>query len=896
VSGIQERTQWVYDFAEGSREMRPLLGGKGASVAEMTRVLGPDRVPAGFTITTEACVAYMRAGRVEPDGLAQQTQAALERLQERAGKRLGAPEDPLLVSVRSGARESMPGMLDTVLNLGLNDESVQGVERATSNPRFAWDSYRRFVQMFGNVVLGVPGDRFETILRDVKDARGATLDQDLDVDALREITARFRELYAFPTDPQEQLTQAIRAVFDSWTRDRAVSYRRIHRIPDDWGTAVNVQQMVFGNKGETSGSGVAFSRDEMTGAPEPSGDFLSNAQGEDVVSGARTPRDIRELANLMPAAHAELMDILRMLERHYGDMQDTEFTIEDGRLFMLQTRNAKRPAAAAVRFAVDAAAEGLLSREDALMTIDAAGLDALLHPTFAPDAEFDVLAQGVAASPGAAKGRIVFTAEEAVEWAERGHAVILVRPFTEADDVHGFFAAEGILTAEGGKASHAALVARGMGKPCVAGASSLRVDPDAGELRVGDVVLRRGDFIAIDGSTGRVSADDVPLGEPAVDENFQTVLQWSDEFRRLGVRANADTPEDARRAREFGAEGIGLCRTEHMFMAADRQPKMQAMILAASAEARRRALAELLPLQRLDFEGLFEAMTGLPVTIRLLDPPLHEFLPNATDLAIELEHARTERPGDVPRLERILHRARQLEETNPMLGTRGARLGIIAPEIYDVQVEAIVEAAHAVRDRLGTAPEVEIMIPLVAYEQEVQILRDRVEQVIAEQGAQDVRPLIGTMIELPRACFVADRIAKVADFFSFGTNDLTQTALGFSRDDVESGFLSEYLAQRIVDRSPFETIDEPGVGWLVRLASWVGREANHSLKLGICGEHGGDPDSIAFFHKSHLDYVSCSPFRIPVARVAAAQAAVAERREAAIDATAEAVPSSAAAG
>jgi pyruvate,orthophosphate dikinase len=885
VSGIQERTKWVYDFAEGSRELRALLGGKGASVAEMTRVLGPDRVPSGFTITTEACVAYMRAGRVEPDGLAEQTQAALERLQERAGKRLGAPDDPLLVSVRSGARESMPGMLDTVLNLGLNDESVQGLERATGNPRFAWDSYRRFVQMFGNVVMGVPGDRFQAILREVKAAHGATLDQELDVGALQEVTARFRELYTFPTDPQEQLAQAIRAVFDSWTGERAVTYRRIHRIPDDWGTAVNVQQMVFGNTGEASGSGVAFSRDEMTGAPEPSGDFLSNAQGEDVVSGVRTPRDIRELADVMPDAHAELMEILRTLERHYGDMQDTEFTIEDGRLYMLQTRNAKRPAAAAVRFAVDAAAEGLLSREDALMTIDAAGLDALLHPTFAPDAEIEVLAQGVAASPGAAKGRIVFTAEEAVEWDERGHKVILVRPFTEADDVHGFYAAEGILTAEGGKASHAALVARGMGKPCVAGASSLHVDPDAGELRVGDVVLRRGDLISIDGSTGRVSADDVPLAEPEVDDNFQTILEWADELRRLGVRANADTPEDARRAREFGAEGIGLCRTEHMFMAADRQPKMQAMILAASAEARRRALAELLPLQRIDFEGLFEAMSGLPVTIRLLDPPLHEFLPNATDLAIELEHARTERPGDVPRLERILHRARELEETNPMLGTRGARLGIIAPEIYDVQVEAIVAAAHAVRDRLGQVPKVEIMIPLVAYEQEVQILRDRVEQVIADHGAEDLHPLIGTMIELPRACFVADRIAKVADFFSFGTNDLTQTALGFSRDDVESGFLSEYLAQRIVDRSPFETIDEPGVGWLVRLASWVGREANHSLKLGICGEHGGDPDSIAFFHKSHLDYVSCSPFRVPVARVAAAQAAVAERREAAADAT-----------
>ena len=879
MTATAERVKWTYDFAEGSREMRALLGGKGANVAEMTRVLGPDRVPAGFTITTEACVAYMRGGQVEPDGLAEQVDEALERLEERTGKRLGDPDDPLLVSVRSGARESMPGMLDTVLNLGLNDESVQGLARATGNPRFAWDSYRRFVQMFGNVVCGVPGDRFEAIIRDVKARRGVELDQELDVAALTELTERFRELYEFPTDPREQLRLAIRAVFDSWTGERAVTYRRIHRIPDDWGTAVNVQQMVFGNKGETSGSGVAFSRDEITGAPEPSGDFLSDAQGEDVVSGVRTPRDIRELADVMPEAHQELMEILRTLERHYGDMQDTEFTVEEGRLFMLQTRSAKRPARAAVRFAVDAVAEGLLSREEALLTIDAAGLDALLHPTFAQDADFEVLTEGVAASPGAAKGRIVFTAEEAVEWAERGHRVVLVRQFTEADDVHGFFAAQGILTAEGGKASHAALVARGMGKPCVAGASGLHVDAERGELRVGERVLRRGDLISIDGSTGRVSADDVPLAEPEVDANFETVLSWADEERRLRVRANADTPEDARRAREFGAEGIGLCRTEHMFMAADRQPKMQAMILAASTEDRRRALAELLPMQREDFKGIFEEMGSLPVTIRLLDPPLHEFLPNAADLAVELERARHERPGDVRRLERILERAQQLEETNPMLGTRGARLGIVAPEIYDVQVEAIVEAAHAVRDRDGRAPRVEIMIPLVAYEQEVQILRERVERVIAAEHAEDLHPLIGTMIELPRACMVADRIARVADFFSFGTNDLTQTALGFSRDDVESGFLSEYLAQRIVDRSPFETIDEPGVGWLVRLGAWIGREANPDLKLGICGEHGGDPDSIEFFHGSGLDYVSCSPFRVPIARVAAAQAAIRQRLE-----------------
>src|SRR5215207_3806449 len=736
------------------------------------------------------------------------------------------------------------------------------------------------MQMYGNVCRGIPGESFEGAIAQRKRAAGVELDVDLGEEDLRALVRAFKEIYAdatgeaFPQDPAEQLRVAIRAVFDSWLGKRAVTYRRINHIPDEWGTACNVQQMVFGNKGETSCSGVAFSRDEVTGAPEPSGDFLVNAQGEDVVSGVRTPHDLARMADLMPEAHGELMTILRTLEAHYRDMQDTEFTVEEGRLYMLQTRNAKRPAQAAVRFAVDAVAERLLTEREALVTIDAASLDALLHPTFDPGAPFAVLAQGVAASPGAAKGQIVFTPDDAVDWAQRGRRVVLVRPFTEADDVHGFFAAQGILTAEGGKASHAALVARGMGKPCVAGASALRIDLEARTLRVGEVELREGDMIAIDGSTGRVTADDVPLTDPEVDPNLETVLGWADAVRRLGVRANADTPEDARRAREFGAEGIGLCRTEHMFMAADRQPKMQAMIMAEDTAHRRAALAELLPLQTEDFEGLFEAMADLPVTIRLLDPPLHEFLPSGEDLAVELERARHERPGDVRRLERTLDRVRSLEETNPMLGTRGARLGIIAPEIYDVQVEAIIAAARAVRERLGRTPQVEIMLPLVAYEQEVAILRARVEHVIASMHAEDLRPLIGTMIELPRACFIADRIAQEADFFSFGTNDLTQTALGLSRDDVESGFLTHYLEQRILDRSPFETIDRPGVGWLVRLGAWVGREAKPSLKLGICGEHGGDPDSIAFFHMAGLDYVSCSPYRVPIARVAAAQAAL----------------------
>ena len=597
-----------------------------------------------------------------------------------------------------------------------------------------------------------------------------------------------------------------------------------------------------------------------------------NAQGEDVVSGVRTPLDISQMKELMPETHAQLLEIMRELEAHYKDMQDVEFTVEDGHLYMLQTRNAKRPAQAAVRFAVDAVNEGLLTREEALATIDADRLDALLHATFDRDAEYDVLAKGVAASPGAAKGEIVFTAEEAVAAAENGRDVILVRPFTEADDVAGFHAARGILTSEGGKASHAALVARGMGVPCVSGAADLDVDLTAHELRVNGTVLHEGDRIAIDGSSGIVTTDDVQLVDPDVDPNFEQVLAWSDEIRRLGVRTNADTPEDARKAREFGAEGIGLCRTEHMFMAEERVVKMRAMIMADTEEDRRAALADLLPLQQHDFEGLFEEMAGLPVTIRLLDPPLHEFLPGLEEVAQETERARIERTPDLDELEKTLERVHQLQETNPMLGTRGCRLGILHPEIYEMQVAAIIRAARAVLDRSGKAPELEIMIPLVAYETELTLMRDLVERVADGEGREGLELTVGTMIELPRACFVADRIAGVADFFSFGTNDLTQTALGFSRDDVEGRFLNKYLQRRIVDRSPFETIDKPGVGWLVRLAAWTGREAKPSLKLGICGEHGGDPESIAFFAMAGLDYVSCSPFRVPIARVAAAQA------------------------
>ncbi len=862
--------KWVYDFAEGSKEMRELLGGKGANVAEMTRVLGTQRVPAGFTITTEACVAYMHE-RHEPEGLDEQVAAAMQRLERTAGKKFGDDEDPLLVSVRSGGRESMPGMLDTILNVGLNDTSVQGLTRATDNERFAWDSYRRLIQMFGNVVEGVAGSRFEDAIASAKRDAGVQTDAELNVDALKRLVEEFKGFYDFPQDPQDQLRQAIRAVFDSWTGDRAVSYRRINRIPDDWGTAVNVQQMVFGNKGDTSATGVAFSRDEVTGAPEPSGDFLVNAQGEDVVSGVRTPRDIGELKDVMPEAHAQLMEIMRKLEAQYKDMQDVEFTIEDGQLYMLQTRNAKRPAQAAVRFAVDAVNEGLLTREEALRTIDAYSLDALLHPTFDRSDGYEVLAQGVAASPGAAVGAIVFSAADAVSQAQAGQDVILVRPFTEADDVTGFHAAKGILTSEGGKASHAALVARGMGVPAVTGAA-VTIDLEAGEVTIDGRVFKEGDEIAIDGSEGAVLEPGARLIQPEIDERFDTVLEWADELRRLRVRVNADTPKDAVRARELGAEGIGLCRTEHMFMAEDRQPKMRAMIMADDREGRRAALRELLPLQEEDFIGIFDAMKGLPVTIRLLDPPLHEFLPNLPDLRAQVERARIEVTDDLDELEKLLARVEEIHEGNPMLGTRGVRLGILYPEIYEMQVHAIMRAAKAVDE----PPHPEIMIPLVAYEHELEIARALVVSVGNEHDMREREDYtVGTMIELPRACFIANLIARHADFFSFGTNDLTQTALGFSRDDVESKFVPIYIEDKILDRSPFETIDAPGVGWLVRLAAWVGREAHPGLELGICGEHGGDPDSIAFFHKAGLDYVSCSPFRVPIARIAAAQAAIA---------------------
>ena len=893
--------------------MRELLGGKGANLAEMTRVLGPERVPGGFTISTEACVAYMERGEV-PEGMDAQVNEAVERLERATGKRLGDAEDPLLVSVRSGARTSMPGMLDTILNLGLNDASVEGLAARTGNERFARDSHRRLVQMFGNVVRGISGERFEDAISQAKSKRGVKLDTELEAADLSALTDAFREICReetgedFPADPRTQLEAAIRAVFDSWNGRRAVEYRRLNGIPDSWGTAVNVQRMVFGNKGDDSGSGVAFTRDEITGAPEPSGDFLLNAQGEDVVSGVRNTADLDEMGRLLPDAHDELIEALHTLERHYGDMQDVEFTVEEGRLFLLQTRTAKRPAQAAVRFAVDAVAENLLGKGAALATIEAERLDALLHPTFDPQKDFDVLARGVAASPGAARGAIVFTADEAVEKGGAGEDVILVRPFTEAEDVAGFAAAKGILTSEGGKASHAALVARGMGRPCVCGAADLDIDLRGGVVHVNGHDLKEGQQIAIDGSTGAITLDDVPLIEPEITDEFRTVLEWADELRRLRVRANADNPRDAAKARAFGAEGIGLCRTEHMFFGADRDRLVKEMFLAAeewrrahlrdgreeedagaederkrrSAEVDerfRKALHGLRELQRGDFEGLFHEMRGLPVTIRLLDPPLHEFLP-VEHFEAELEAVRERGAGEdeLARAKHGLTLARELHEANPMLGTRGVRLAVLYPPIYEMQVRAIIEAAAAA-GQAGEQPRVEIMLPLIAYETELERARAVVESAAAdavEAAGREVPHSIGTMLELPRACLVADRIARHADFFSFGTNDLTQTALGLSRDDVEAKFLGRYVEEGIIDRSPFETIDEPGVGELVRVGTERGRAANAELKVGICGEHGGDPDSVGFFHRAGLDYVSCSPYRVPIARVAAAQAAVAE--------------------
>ncbi len=855
-------TRFVYDFDEPSEGGRSLLGGKGIGLAEMTQLGIP--VPAGFTITTDACRGYMSAGGEFPDGLDEEIDEHMRALEEKTGKRFGDSEDPLLVSVRSGAAVSMPGMMDTILNLGLNDEAAAGLASATGNPRFANDSYRRLIQMYGGVVDGIDGHRFEDALAKLKKDRGAAQDVDLSAEDLADLIETYKAIYleetgdAFPQDARDQLTRAVRAVFESWDNPRAQVYRRAHHIADDLGTAVNVVQMVFGNKGDGSGTGVCFTRDPSTGEPGLYGEFLADAQGEDVVAGIRTPEPLAHMKEAVPEAFDELLETMRRLEEHYHDMQDIEFTVEDGRLYLLQTRGAKRTAAAALKAAVDMVEEGLISREDAVIRIDPDQLDQLLHPMIDPRAEFEVAATGLNASPGAASGKAVFDADTAVEWTENGEDVILVRWETTPDDIHGMIAAKGILTAHGGMTSHAAVVARGMGTPCVAGCEALSVDAKGRTASLHGKQIAEGDVITLDGGTGRVILGPVDLVPPQINEDFETILGWADSMRRLKVRANADTPEDAAKAREFGAQGIGLCRTEHMFMADDRLPVVREMIMARSEEERRAALEKLLPHQQADFEGIFEAMAGLPVTIRLLDPPLHEFLP----------------PLDEAEDERMRERIRALQESNPMLGTRGCRLGLMWPEIYEMQVRAIVRAAVAVEKRTGAAPLVEIMHPLVGFAEELHRLRAITIATAAEE--EEIEYLVGTMIELPRACMRADEIAEHADFFSFGTNDLTQTALGFSRDDAEGKFLTRYLEDGVLERNPFEILDQAGVGDLMKIAVERGRSTRPDIKLGICGEHGGEPSSVAFCHGLGLDYVSCSPYRVPLARLAAAQAALAE--------------------
>jgi pyruvate,orthophosphate dikinase len=856
-------TRYVYDFDEPCDGGRELLGGKGIGLAEMTLLGVP--VPAGFTITTDACRASIRQGGGIPDGLDDEMGEHIGNLERKSGKRFGDTEDPLLVSVRSGAAVSMPGMMDTILNLGLNDDAVAGLARTTGNPRFAYDSYRRLIQMYGEVVDGIDGHRFEQTLADLKRSRGVQQDVDLTADDLAHLIDLFKEIYGqetgdgFPQDAREQLRRAVLAVFQSWQNPRAQVYRRTYGIPDDIGTAVNVVQMVFGNKGDRSATGVCFTRNPSTGAHGVYGEYLVNAQGEDVVSGIRTPQPLEEMRARLPEAYDQLLETMTRLEQHYRDMQDIEFTIEDDRLYLLQTRSAKRTAAAALKSAVEMTTEGLITRDDAIARIDPAALDQLLHPMLDPTVEFEVAARGLNASPGAACGAIVLDADTAAERGKAGESVILVGWETTPDDIHGMIHAKGVLTAHGGMTSHAAVVARGMGTPCVAGCDGLTLDKAARTVRIGHHELREGDVITIDGGTGRVIVGPVALVPPMINEDFETILGWADDVRRLKVRANADNPEDAAKAREFGAQGIGLCRTEHMFFGEDRLAVVQEMILASDEEGRRDALERLLPFQQADFEGIFEVMAGLPVTIRLLDPPLHEFLPSLEEAADE----------------RMRHRIRMLHESNPMLGTRGCRLGIQWPEIYEMQVRAIARAAKAVQARGGEPPLVEIMHPLVGFAEELRRLRELTEAVMAAE-APELEYLCGTMIELPRAALRADEIAEHADFFSFGTNDLTQTTLGMSRDDAEGKFLTFYLEDGVLEANPFETLDQSGVGDLMRIGAERGRSVKESIKLGICGEHGGDPKSVDFCHRLGLDYVSCSPYRVPLARLAAAQAALKE--------------------
>ena len=884
------RGKWVYAFggdrAEGRAAMRNLLGGKGAGLAEMAQLGLP--VPPGFTITTEVCTYFYQHGKTYPKELKRQVAAALAEIGRITGKKFGDRDTPLLVSVRSGARASMPGMMDTVLNLGLNDMTVKALAAKSGDRRFALDSYRRFITMYSDVVLGIDHHHFEEILDDHKDRAGYTLDTDLNADDLEELVARYKERVKeerdepFPQDPNAQLWGAIGAVFGSWMNQRAITYRRLHNIPESWGTAVNVQAMVFGNMGESSATGVAFTRNPSTGEKKLYGEYLINAQGEDVVAGIRTPQEITEAARkeagsdkpsmekALPEAFATLKRIQGTLERHYRDMQDLEFTVEQGKLWMLQTRSGKRTAQAALRIAVELAQEKLIDKTEAVKRIDPATLDQLLHPTIDPKAERNVIATGLPASPGAASGEIVFSSDEAETLKSGGRKVILVRVETSPEDIHGMHAAEGILTTRGGMTSHAAVVARGMGKPCVSGAGSLRVDYRTQTLTAGGTVLKKGDILTIDGATGQVLAGRVPMLEPVLAGEFATVMKWADELRSLKVRANADTPADARAAIKFGAQGIGLCRTEHMFFDEDRIRAVREMILAEDEAARRAALAKLLPMQRGDFLALFKIMGGLPVTIRLLDPPLHEFLPHTEKEITEVADAMG---ADA---QRLADRARELHEFNPMLGFRGCRLAIAYPEIAEMQARAIFEAAAAAGRETGKTVAPEIMVPLIASKREFDLVKKRIDstaqKVAAETGAK-LKYQVGTMIELPRAALKADEIAETAEFFSFGTNDLTQTAFGISRDDAAS-FLGIYTAKGILPSDPFVSLDRDGVGELIRIATERGRKVRGKLKLGICGEHGGDPASVAFCHEVGLDYVSCSPFRVPIARLAAAQAAL----------------------
>jgi pyruvate,orthophosphate dikinase len=874
----------IYFFDDGETS-RDLLGGKGAGLAEMTAAGLP--VPLGFTITTKACLDYFALGGKFPEGFLERADAAAEELERRTGKRFGDPTAPLLVSVRSGARISMPGMMDTILNLGLNDETVRGLATLTANERFAWDAYRRFIGMFSTIVLGLAKHDFEELLEERKHKLGVKTDPEIDAESWKALTDAYKKLVRektgedFPQDISAQLHRAIQAVFDSWNSKRAIDYRRYNRIPDDMGTAVNVVQMVFGNMGDDSGTGVAFTRDPNTGEKVLFGEYLRNAQGEDVVAGIRTPEKIADLQKLQPKIYAQFVEIAQRLERYYGDVQDLEFTVERGKLYMLQTRNAKRSAEAAVRIALDLVNEGILDRRKALSKVEARALDQLFHARIDPKEKFEVLGRGLNASPGAATGRVVFDADDAVAWKERGEDVVLVRVETTPDDVHGMIAARGVLTAKGGATSHAAVVARGMGKPCVAGCEALQIDRRNKRASLNGATFAEGDWITIDGTTGDVALGQHKLIPPPakLPDRLATLLSWADEERRLQVWANADTPEDARKARELGAQGIGLCRTEHMFMQQERLPIVQEMILANTPEARASALERLLPFQREDFVGILEAMAGLPVTIRLLDPPLHEFLPSLETLLVETTELRLTKGVESPEYkqrEAILHRVQQMHEQNPMLGLRVCRLGILYPEIYAMQVRAIFEAACDLVKR-GVDARPEVMIPGVGTLREMQVTREAAKRiaddVLRDRGVA-LSYHIGTMIELPRACVVADDLAQEAEFFSFGTNDLTQTTYGYSRDDAENSFIPRYLEQRILPDDPFQVLDRKGVGALMREAVQRGRSTRADLKIGICGEHGGEPSSVAFCEQLKLNYVSCSPYRVPIARLAAAQASL----------------------